>query len=396
MKVLVGHNFYQQRGGEEAVFEAECALLESRGHKVIRYTCHNDAITDKSRIRVAMDTVYNKRSHDELLALLKAERPDVAHFHNTFPLISPSAYYACREAGVPVVQTLHNYRLLCPNALFFRDGKPCEDCLDRSFKWPSVRHACYRGNRLASLTVSIMLNYHDGRDTYRDYVDQYIVLTRFAQQKFIAGGLPAEKLFLKPNFVPDDPGVGAGDGGYGLYVGRLSQEKGVLPMLEAWKSIGLDMPLKIIGDGPEAANVSALASQIPGCEWIGKQGREATMVAMRSARCLVFPSVCYEGLPLTIIEAFAAGTPILATDIGAMSSLVSHGRTGLHFQPRDSASLQAAVRDFLSDPERERAMRVHARAEFESSYTADSNYQMLIEVYEKAMSESPALREGKT
>ena len=214
MRILTLHNYYQQRGGEAEIFETEAALLESYGHHVIRYTVHNDAIKEMGRLETARATLWNTGSYDAIRALIRTEQPDVAHFHNTFPLISPAAYYAARDEGVPVVQTINNYRLMCPKAFFFREGRVCEDCLGKSFAWPGIAHACYRDSRAASAVVASMLAFHRTKKTWMDLVDVYaLALTEFAREKFIEGGLPAEKLVIKPNFVYPGSGSRLGAGG---------------------------------------------------------------------------------------------------------------------------------------------------------------------------------------
>lgn len=385
MKVALVHNYYQQPGGEDQVFAAEGALLEAHGNKVARYTVHNDELSDMGRLALATSTVWNTDQYRKLRAMFRETRPDVVHVHNTLPLISPAVYYASHAEGAAVVQTLHNFRYSCVNGLFFRDGRICEDCLGKYVPWPGVAHACYRSSRSASAVIAGMLGYHKLRGTFQQEVDQYIALSEFSRQKFIEMGLPAEKLSVKPNFVEPDPGVGEGSGNYALFVGRLSREKGVTTLLEAWERLGAQLPLKIVGDGPEAEMVEGAAERLPGVEWLGRQPREAVMALMKEAVLLIFPSVSYETFGLTIVEAFAAGTPVVASASGTISTLIEHMRTGLHFEPGDSNSLSSQVEWALSHPRDLAAMRLEARIEYEEKYTAKANYRMLLEVYERAV-----------
>jgi glycosyltransferase involved in cell wall biosynthesis len=336
-------------------------------------------------VTVAGATFWNKAAYRELRSLFRREKPQVVHFHNTFPLVSPAAYYAARAEGVSVVQTLHNYRLLCPNALFFRGGSVCEDCLGRFVPWPGVVHRCYRGSFAASSAVVSMLTVHRALGTWSHMVDVYIALTEFAKRKFIEAGLPAEKIVVKPNFVYPDPGVGEGKGGYALFVGRLSTEKGLDTLLAAWERVGEKLPLRIVGDGPLTGKVSEAARRLKGVEWLGRRPREEVLALMKDASFLIFPSVCYEGFPMTIAEAYAVGLPVLASNLGGMSSLVDSGRTGFHFRPGDPEDLVAKVEWALSHPEELAAMRKESRAEYEAKYTAERNYQVLIDIYEKAL-----------
>lgn len=383
-RVLVLHNHYQQPGGEDQVFAAESDLLQSRGHRVLRYALHNDSVTAMSRPELARATVWNGEVYRELRDLIRRERPQVAHFHNTLPLISPAAYYAARAEGVPVVQTLHNYRLLCPNALFFREGRVCEDCLGKSVPWPGVVHACYRGNRFSSAAVGAMLTTHWALGTWAQTVDGYVALTEFARRKFIEGGLPAEKVSVKPNFVHPDPGVGEGTGDYVLFVGRLSQEKGLDTLIAAWERLERKVPLKIVGDGPLASELAGRVAQLPGVEWLGSQPKSRVISLMKEAQALIFPSVWYEGFPVVIAEALAVGLPVIASNLGSMSSLIDAGRTGLHFRPGDPIDLASRVGWAFGHREELRRMRGQARAEFESNYTAERNYEALMEIYQSA------------
>lgn len=385
MKILVVHNKYQQAGGEDRVFSEEAALLEERGHSVARYCLDNDPASEMNRLALARKTIWNSASYRELRALIRWERPDVAHFHNTFLMVSPAGYYAARAEGVPVVQTLHNYRLLCPDALFFRDGGVCEDCVGKAVPWPGVMHKCYRGSRAASATVAAMLTVHRALRTWTEKVDVFVALTDFARRKFIEGGLPAEKIVVKPNFVHPDPGPGAGDVGYALFVGRLSPEKGVETLLSAWERLGWRVPLKVVGDGPLRERLVEVAGKRLGLEYLGFRSAEEVHSLMRGASLLVFPSEWYETFGRVAAEAFAAGTPVIAADIGAVAEIVEHGRTGLRFRPGDEEDLAAQVEEMLSDPARLSGMRRAARAEFESKYAAERNYEMLSGIYSSAM-----------
>ncbi len=397
--ILAVHNFYQRPGGEDVAFSTEAAMLERNGHRVIRYEDRNDRIANG--IGSGLGAVWNQGSYRRVQRLAREHRPDVAHFHNTFPLISPAAYYAARREGVAVVQTLHNYRLLCPGGNFLRDGQVCEECAERRSLAPAIAHACYRGSRAGSAAVAAMLTVHRAMGTWRRMVDVYVAPSEFVRQKFIASGFAAERIVVKPNaLAPDtlaqDASAGALDGaadrrdcgaGYALFVGRLSEEKGIRTLAAAWKTLG-DIPLLVAGEGP-----------LSGLEWpagatlLGVQSRERVRELMRSARALVFPSVCYEGQPLTIIEAFASGLPVIGSALGGVRELIDDGRTGLLFRPGDAADLAAKVRWAFAHREEMDAMRVHARREYEAKFTAERTYALLMEIYESAM-ERARVRRG--
>ncbi len=383
MKVLLLHTYYQQPGGEDQVFAAEVALLQRKEHEVIPFVLHNRDLTSMPLWRQVMVTLWNSQVYQSLQKLIREAKPDVVHLHNTFPLASPAVIRAAKAEGVPVIMTLHNYRLLCPAATFFRNGRVCEDCLAKFVPWPGVIHGCWRG-RAPTGVVAAMLTVHRLLRTW-EKVDLYIALTEFARQKFIAGGLPPHKIIVKPNFVAPDPGIGAHSGNYALYVGRLSPEKGLETLLKAWERVGRKVPLKLVGDGPLAEDVRQAARQMPGVEWLGRRDPEEVYNLIGEAALLVFPSEWYETFGRVIIEAFAKGTPAVASDIGAIAELVHHGRTGLLFRPGDPEDLAAKVEWLLSHPEELARMRREARREYEEQYTPERNYQMLMAVYDQAI-----------
>ena len=263
MRVVLVHNYYQQPGGEDQVFAAEGRLLEARGHHVYRHTVHNDEVSGYNKAALAKATLWNGDSYRELRAIFRRERAEVVHVHNTLPLVSPAVYYAAKAEGVAVVQTLHNYRLLCPAATFLRDGRVCEDCLGRA-PWPGVVHACYRDSVAASSVLASMLTYHRARRTWTEMIDVYVALTEFAREKFVEGGLPEAKIVVKPNFLDSHLSTPEEPKAYALFVGRLSKEKGLSVLLSAWRTLGARIPLKIVGDGPLAQEVDRAAREVPG------------------------------------------------------------------------------------------------------------------------------------
>lgn len=383
MRVLLVHNYYQQPGGEDVVFHAEQAMLRNAGQDVQTYTVSNDELAHASRLGMAVRTVWNGSAAQQLAALVQRERIEVVHFHNTFPMLSPAVYRAVRQTGAATVQTLHNYRLLCANALLFRDGHVCESCLG-NIPVPAIQHRCYRDSLGASATVAAMQVTHRVLGSYRHQVDAYIALTEFAREKFIEGNLPAERLHVKPNFLDHDPGMGSGDGGYALFVGRLTPEKGVRTVLEAWRELGRELPLKVVGHGPLADEVAHMAQQLPGVEWLGQRERAEVLALAGAAACLIFPSEWYEGFPMTIVEAFAVGLPVISSRVGAMRHLIRPGETGRHFTPGDAGDLIREVRAFLQDDLD--FLRRQARAEFLGQYTSDENVRRLLYIYEQALS----------
>ena len=387
VRILLVHNHYQQPGGEDESFAAEAGMLRRAGHDVIEYRQHNDAIREMPALSLLAKTYWNRAVYSDLRKLIQQRRPEVAHFNNTFPLISPSAYYAARDENVPTVQALRNFRLLCPGATFHRNGKVCQSCLGKAVAWPAAVHGCYRGSHLASSIVAGMLAVHRAAGTWRNAIDLYFTPTEFARRKFIEGGIDPSRVVAKPNFVPHDPGVGSGAGRYGVFVGRLAPEKGLHGLLAAWRLLGQSghrIDLKVIGDGPLGASLRA-QDGAGGIQWLGRRRQQDVFDIMGQAKFLVFSSEWYETFGRVVIEAFAKGTPVIASNLGAMAEIVEHERTGLLFEPGNAAALADAVRRLLADPLLLARMRVEARVEYQTKYMPDQNYMMLMGIYGKAI-----------
>jgi glycosyltransferase involved in cell wall biosynthesis len=391
VRVLLLHNRYQLVGGEDAVVQAEKALLEQKGHQVSLLEISNDDITGVwEKANAAVSAIYSLASKRRVSAQITHFRPDLVHIHNFFPLLSPSVYDACRDAGMPVVQTLHNYRLGCPNAMLLRNGKPCEDCLGKWMPWSGIVHGCYRGSRTQSAVVAAMLAVHWWRGTWQERVDAYIVLTAFQKEKMVQAGLPKEKIYVKPNYVfsPEPSGDNRVLGDYALFVGRLSQEKSVETLIEAYRHNDLRIPLKIIGEGPlrealqTGIQVAGLEDVI---EFLGQQDKSAVLTLMHNARFLVFPSIWYETFGLTMVEAFACSLPVIASRLGSMAEIVEDGVTGLHFEPGNSADLADKLQWASEHPEEMIRMGKNARRVYESFYTPEDNYQQLMAIYQQAI-----------
>ncbi len=387
MRILLVHNTYQQPGGEDVVFQRERDLLRGNGHEIMEYRRFNDEIKNYSiirRISLLGRTVWASDSYRDVTEILRQAKPDIVHVHNAFPLISPSIFSACRNENVPVVQTLHNYRLLCPGGNFCRDGKPCEDCITGNY-WQGALHGCYRNSRTETAPVALMLTVHHARKTWTEMVDAYIVLTEFSRGRYVEAGFPQDQILVKPNFVDPDPGQRTGAGSYALFVGRLDKEKGLPTLLKAWLQMSHSHTLRIAGDGCYRPETEAVARIYPNVEFTGWLPRHRVVEEMKGARFVVFPSEWYENLPLVIIEAFACGVPVIASRLGAMQELVDHGETGLLFTPGDVDDLARTMALAWDQPDYMQRLGEHARKEYEAKYTAAANYRQLIDIYEKVI-----------
>ena len=385
LRVLLLHNAYQQRGGEDAVVDSEEALLRAHGHAVLRHQRSNDEIATLSRAALAAQTIWSRRRAQEVSTLIADFRPHVVHLHNSFALLSPSVIWAASQAGVPVVQTLHNFRLLCPQAMLLRDGKVCEDCVGH-VPWRAVQHRCYRDSASQSAVLATMLQAHRWLGTYRERVTLYIALNEFCRDRFIAGGLPAERLRVKPNFVDlAHPPAEAPRSGL-LFVGRLSSEKGIAVLADAARMLPEGTTLRIVGDGPERHRLEGIV----GVELLGALPPARVYEQMQAAAALVLPSICYENFPRTLVEACACGLPVLASRLGALPELVQHARTGLLFDAGDASALAAAMTQATARPTLSREMGRAARAHYEQYWTGAANHRQLTAIYREAIALRPA------
>lgn len=389
MKILQIHNYYQQPGGEDTVVASEQTLLNEHVHKIKLFSVSNETIKGTwEKIKTAWHLPYSYSARRKLYQELSIFKPDIVHVHNFFPLLTPSIYSACRDACVPVVQSLYNPRLLCPAATFYRNGQVCEECLGKTPPWPSLRYACYRKSYSQTAVVAAMLTFHRLLNTWQKKVDIFIVATEFYRRKFIEGGLPSNKIIIKPHFIHPDPGLTLENNrNYTLYIGRLDPEKGVLTLLQAWQQLK-NIPLKIRGDGRLLKETQDFIKKnhLESVEIVGRLSNEELITLIKGAMFLVWPSEgYYETFGLVAIEAFACGVPVIASRLGAMSELVKDGKTGLLFEPGDEKDLAMKIKFLLNNPDKCKRMGEEARREFENKYTAERNYEMLMEIYRNAI-----------
>jgi glycosyltransferase involved in cell wall biosynthesis len=387
IRVLQVHAFYQRPGGEDVVLAAEHEVLARNGHYVAQYTVRNDLVAQMSGIAAGVKTVWNADTGKQIRFQVAQHRPDVIHAHNIFPLISPALYYAAAQLGIPVVQTLHNYRLICPSATLFRNGAICEDCLYAN-PFHGVLHGCYRESRLASAAVASQILVHSALGTWRNRIDRYIALTEFSKAKFVESGVPAEKVTVKPNFLPSDPGEGEGNGGYALYVGRLSIEKGLFTLLKAWRNLRQPIPLKIAGDGPLIGEVQKMSHEMPQVSVLGQRSKQEIIGLLQGASALIFPSEWYECLAMTVVEALACGTPVIASNLASLREAVTDGKNGAFFPTGSAEGLAACVDAWFRHPDGLRVLRTGARQTFLEKFTGERNYPQLLAVYEQVLNQS--------
>lgn len=392
MRILIVHNRYQQPGGEDGVVSAEADLLQDHSHQVALYEADNDQIVGAlGGLTTAVRCVWSRPAVRSFRKLLFSFEPDVVHVHNFFPLISPAIHHAAHRLGIPVIQTLHNYRLMCPASTLVRDGSVCESCVNQWYPVSAVRHACYHKSRAATFAVANMLLFHRIMGTWTNTVSRFIALSDFARRKFVSAGLPEDRISVKPNFLADDPGLGPGSGNYVLFVGRLTHEKGIACLLQAWRNLRTNTRLIIVGDGPLAPMVKESADADQTIEWLGFQNRSRILELMGDAFALIFPSVWFEGFPLVLAEAMAKGLPVIASNLGSMPEIISHRKTGLLFAPGSPLDLVNSIQWAFSHPVEFSAMRAQARQEFELKYTAASNYGLLLNIYQAALPASVAV-----
>ena len=385
MNILLIHNYYQLRGGEDVVFQAEADLLKNNGNSVNIYSVNNDNVVSLfTKIFIAIFLPFNVKQYFRLKRYLLKTSPDIVHIHNYFPILSPSIFYACKSVGVPVVHTLHNYRAVCPTAVLMHNGMLDERSVKGSSWWGVVKKV-YRNSFFGSLSLVVMIEMHKLLGTWRSKVDRFIVMSEFSKGKYIDSGWPEHKVAIKPNFIFDhsweDSEVSEG---YCLFVGRLSEEKGIETLLNSWQNISSS--LKIVGDGPMKDYVKAnLTSSI---EYLGQQDKDHTLSLVKNASFIIIPSICYETFGMVVVEAFLCGTPVLVSRLGSFETLVDNHVTGLHFNAGDANDLSRKAQWLIDNPESAREMGKNARNEYLSKYTPEKNYEMLMDIYKQAIEEA--------
>lgn len=386
MRVLQIHNYYQRWGGEDEAAEHEVRLLQQYGHEVKLYYRHNDDIKSFGVLRKAMlffENTWSMKSYKAIRRVLQEFKPDVVHMHNYFPLISPAAYYACSRAGVPVIQTLHDYRLICPMGHLLRKGQICEECIHNSL-WRSIKYGCYRGSRLLTLSNALMVSAHRFLKTWDKRVDLYIAVSEFVRRKFIEGGFMASKVVVRPNCFAEDAGPGEQRRRYALFIGSLTHHKGVETLLEAWKKISL--PLKIIGEGPlyPWAETFIRENNLSQVTLEGFRPQKEVFSYLKGALFLVAPSIWFETFGRIIVEAYTTATPVIASRLGAFEELVEEGKTGLLFCPGDPQDLANKVNYAMENPKEIEGWGKEARLVFEKKYSGKIAYERLMEIYQQA------------
>ena len=384
MRIMMLHNRYEIRGGEDESTDAECSLLRDVGYEVELLECNNSIIGNEMTLTsAAMTTLWSKQWYRRVDEAMAAKRYDVLHVQNFFPLISPSVYYAAAKHRVPVVQSIRNYRLICPAASLFREGKYCTDCVDSVLKLPAIRHACYRGSKAGTGVLAGMIALHTMFGTWRTKVNTYVAISQFVRDRLIEGGFPAEKITVKPNFAQlngdVDPSMGTKD--FILYVGRITREKGADLLLEAYRRSGTNLPLKIIGAG-DLHIPRELAERVI---LMGKLPLAQVYAQMREALCVVMPGAWPEPFGRVAVEAFANGAAVIASDIAGCSEIIEHERTGWLFPPGDMVALASLISRLSARRQDVLAMGATARLVWAERYSPQANVGFLTDIYDKAV-----------
>jgi len=382
MKILFIHNRYQIKGGEDSVLENEIQLLKNNGHQVDNYILSNNSIKSIfKKIKVFLSIHYSNEQKIKISNYIKQSKPDIVHVHNFFPLITPSVFDACIENNIPVIHTLHNFRLICPSAILMHKNKIYKKSIKQG-AYSTIVDKVYKKSYLGTYAVARMIEYHKRNETWNTKVDQFISLTNFAKSKFLESGFLDEKISIKPNFCSYKDYENKNIQRKGaLFVGRLSEEKGINLLLQAWEN--LSIKLKIIGDGPLLSLVNNANN--PNIQYLGFMNQEQIFNEMQKASFLVFPSQWYEGFPMVIIESFANGLPIIASNLGSMGEIIKNDFNGLHFKVGDSNDLIKKINLLNSDKHKCKQMSLNALTDYKNHYTEQKNYKLLINIYKRAI-----------
>lgn len=381
--VLMIHNFYQIGGGEHTVFNNEVELLKKNGHKVITYTRNNNELNNSilKKIFLPFTVLWSFKTYREVKKIIKQEQVDVVHCHNIFPLISPSVYYAARKMNIPVVQTIHNFRFLCPNALFYKKGKICEECLTNNNFKSAIKNNCYRNSKLQTIIVVNMLKFHRLIGTFQKI--NYIFLTNFNKNKFNKLiDINNKNIFIKPNFIEKK---------YKLvrptklnttfvYVARLDENKGIKFLIDVWSEID-DYTLHIYGDGELKEYVEQASKQKNNIKYFGFKPQDEIYKDLVKSQALIFPSKCYEGFPMNITEALSLGVPILSSNIGNQSDIIKKSQAGCLYIVNDKNSFKKQLNNIVKNNKEysDKALKYY------NEYLSEKkNYEVLMNIYEKA------------
>lgn len=394
-RVLLAHNFYlsSARSGEDAVYTDEVKLLRSAGIDVLCVEKRNEdllASGPAQKARAALEFPYSITAYKEMAEVIRVRRPQVAHFHGIYPQLTVSAIKACRDAGVPVVMTLHNYRLNCSAGILRRAGSTCELCWGQSPLHGLIRR-CYRGSLVPTVFATAAQYTNRHLLVAKSLVSYYFALTAFAKEKHVRIGIPQERIIVKGNSISTVVSEGDGRGDYALFVGRLGEEKGLFTLVEAWRRLGTTAPkLKIVGQGPLRRYLEEVAAE-PGLpiEIVGPVDRDRVLSLMRDASFLVVPSEWYEGFPLVIVESLACGTPVLCSSIGGLAEMIRAGETGYTFAPKSPDALAESVRNMVRNQALMSNLRRNSRAAFLDRYSPATNLRSMLDTYERAMDERP-------
>lgn len=390
--ILFIHNFYKKPGGEDTVFNNEVRLLKEHGHNVYIYTRHNNEI-DKmpiyKKIFLPFIYIFNIKSYFDIKRLIKNNNIDIVHCHNTWGLISQSIYYACVKMDVPVIQTMHNFRLICPNALFYTNKHICEDCTTKGLKC-AIKNKCYRNSRLQTIISVLNVKFHRATGILKKV--NFITLTEFNKEKLLLLNkigkkklIDEDKVFIKPNFIFYEPiknttnyKIKNDNGkGYYLYVGRLDEIKGVSTVLEAFSRIP-DKELHVIGsDNQEYVDKY---KQYTNIKFLGQLSHDEVMIEMSKGIALIFSSKIYEGMPMTIIESYKNGLPVIASDVGNAKLMIKNGKTGIHFKTGDTKSLITTIGKIEND---NNLLYKNSFNEYIMKYTNNVNYEIILNIFQR-------------
>ncbi|HET9744725.1 MAG TPA: glycosyltransferase family 4 protein [Chitinophagaceae bacterium] len=387
MRILFIHNRYKRYGGEDMAVESETSVLADKGHEVKTIFFDNNPIRGfGARVKAAFSSIYNFSSVRKVAGTIKEFDPDIIHIHNMFFIASPSVIYVASRYKVPVVMTLHNYRLICANALLLRDSKPCELCVNKKFPTSGIRYKCYRDSAIESGLVTTITGLHKVIGTWKNKVTAYITLNEFSRSKFLYSSLrlPPEKIITKPNFVAD-PGDGHEQREeFFLFAGRITREKGAHILTRAFANMP-DQKIKIVGDGPEKKLLEQEFKHYPNISFMGHLDTQQVKDYMKRCRAFICPSIWYEGTPLTVIEAFASGTPVIASRLGVLCESITDGHNGFHFTAGDAVDLEKKIEIFLRETANGKMLYNNARQTYLEKYHPEIHYRAILKIYENAI-----------
>ncbi len=408
MKILFAHKFFHPAGGPETVLFQSMEALQKMGHEVIPFSMRRPGnlptpyskyfVTEVNyhdpngsflrKLKMATSLVYSREAKKKMELLIREQKPDIAHLHNIYHQLSPSILLPLKKHNIPIVMSLHDFKLVCPNYTFLRDGQVCEECEGKHF-YKAIKYKCVKDSYLKSTISAVEMHLHKLFKIYERNIDRFIVLSQFSKERFVRYGLPEEKIILLPNPI-EIPSFRKQEGKdkHVLFFGRLSDKNGIFTLIKAMRRLP-EIKLLVLGEGEQQELILDYLreNKMGNVELVGFLSGEKLKKTIANCSFLVFPNNCYHNCPMSILESFASGKPVIGSNLGSVPELVKDGITGHLFEPRDEKDLAKKIKCLYENPQMIEKMGQNARRKVEENYSAEKYYPKLLQIYEELIQE---------